>query len=500
MIDLIAPHKIQEWRASPVKYVHDVFGVKPAASFTSFADPIPAMDWFQQEMLEALTTHDRLALQACKGPGKTCGLAWGMLWFLTVMPYPKVAAVSITGDNLRDNLWTELKKWIDRSRMLQQMFVWTASRVYHREAEETWWASARAFPKTATAEEQAAALSGLHGDHLMFVLDECGSIPIGVLETADAGLANRVSDRQVAKLMLAGNPTTIDGSLYYAAVDQRHNYWVKEIDADPANPKRARRISAEHAQSKIDDLGRDHDWVRVNILGKFPHGQENALIGLDDVTHAYEHLVLEEEIKHAPRLLGVDVARMGSNRTVLLKRQGRVVFDDVKQLRSRDEVQIAREIVRIIEDWDPVKIFIDTTGVGGGVYDILVHAGHAGRCVAVNSAAKKGIDKQFLNLRIQMWAAMARWLRGNDVHLPRIAGLTRELTAPTFWYRTEDNKMQLESKDDLKARGIESPDVADALALTFAFPVAPSVASAKGTAGATAGKALTERTDGRWRR
>ncbi len=129
-------------------------------------------------------------MKACKGPGKTAVEAWLAWNFLLTRPHPKVAATSITADNLADNLWAEMAKWRARSPMLQRGFEWTKTRIFSRHHPETWWMSARSWAKTADSQQQGNTLAGLHADYVLFILDESGGIPDSVMASAEAALSS----------------------------------------------------------------------------------------------------------------------------------------------------------------------------------------------------------------------------------------------------------------------------------------------------------------------
>ncbi len=172
---MTAPKTITRWRTHPASFVHECFGVAP--------------DAWQAEALRAFPHHDRLAMKAAKGPGKTTVLAWMILNFLATRAHSNVAATSISGDNLRDGLWTELAKWLQRSPFMSAAFEWQKQRIVSKESPATWWASARQWSRSADVSAQSNTLSGLHSDFMLFVLDESGSIPQAVMATAEAVLA-----------------------------------------------------------------------------------------------------------------------------------------------------------------------------------------------------------------------------------------------------------------------------------------------------------------------
>ena len=170
-----AAAKFRQWREDPRVFVREVFGVTP--------DP------WQDEVLAAFPHQQRIALKACKGPGKTAVEAWLAWNFLLTRPHPKIAATSITSENLADNLWAEMAKWQQKSDLLKATFQWTKTRIFAKDHPETWWMSARTWPKTADKEQQANTLASLHADYILFILDESGGMPEAVMASAEAALS-----------------------------------------------------------------------------------------------------------------------------------------------------------------------------------------------------------------------------------------------------------------------------------------------------------------------
>jgi hypothetical protein len=164
----------------------------------------------------------------------------------------------------------------------------------------------------------------------------------------------------------------------------------------------------------------------------------------------------------------VDVARYGDDKSVIFGRQGLVSFEP-QVYQGLNNMELAAKVAQAIVEWKPDAVFIDA-GRGEGVIDRLHQLGHA--VVGVNFGGSP-TKPQFVNKRGEMWFDMSQWLKAG-ASIPNIPQLKIELCAPTYSYANAANKFELESKDDLKKRGLPSPDIADALALTFAFPVAPS--------------------------
>ena len=451
-----AQERIRRWRIDPVQFVRDCFGVEP--------------DAWQKDALACLggepNPKRKLCMKACTGPGKSATLAWAgwhrLTCFAAKGEHPKGAALSITADNLKDNLWAELSKWQSRSKFLSSAFTWTKEKIYANDHPETWFLSARSFAKDANAEAIGRALSGLHSQFPFILLDETGDMPTAVGKAALQIFTGMPTD---AALIQAGNPTSTDGLLYESCVNAAVSWDVITITADPADPKRTPRVSVEHAQEMIDTYGRDNPWVMATILGLFPPAGFRSLLGIEDVTEAMNRNYREDDYAHAARILGVDVAREGDDASVIFPRQGVVAFQP-QVMRNVRTLEGAGAVARKEGDWDTDATFIDNTGgFGGGWIDQLQSLGRAP--IGIHFAASAS-DARYANKRAEMWFKMAEWIKSGGA-LPNIPTLIAELTAPTYSFRGD--KLLIEPKEDIKKRIGRSPDLADALALTFAFPV-----------------------------
>lgn len=449
----LARARALRWKMDPAAMVREEFAVEP--------------DLWQLEALAAFARPDvqRLALKACKGPGKTAVLVWCILNFLATRPYSRIGCTSVTADTLSTTLWPELAKWMNRSLFFREAFVWTKTRLECREAPETWFAVARAWPKHADPEQQAGVLAGLHADHVMFVLDESGGIPQAVMVTAEAVLATEGSE---GKILQAGNPTHTTGPLYRACTQDRHLWQVVTITGDPDDPRRSPRISLQWAREQIEQYGRDNPWVKVNVLGEFPPTSINALLGVEEVEAAMRRHLRSDVFDWAQKRIGVDVARFGDDRTVLFPRQGLAAFRPVV-IRQERTTTIAARVAKGMTRWGAELVLIDDTGHWGhGVVDALVTAGFPVMPVVASDPA---LDPRYRNRRAEMWIEMAKWVQAGGA-LPNMPELVRELTVPTYTFL--GGKFVLEDKDQIKQRLGSSPDLADALAQTFALPDQPA--------------------------
>jgi phage terminase large subunit len=443
-----ASDHLLRWREHPVQFVREVFGVEP--------------DAWQAQVLEAFPHRQRLAMKACKGPGKTAVEAWLAWNFLLTRPEPKVAAVSVTAENLADNLWSEMAKWQQRSPLLKATFEWNKSRIFCRQSPETWWMSARSWSKTADRAQQGSTLAGQHADHVLFILDESGAIPDSVMASAEAALSSCVEGH----IVQAGNPTHLEGPLWRACTTERALWHVTEITADPDDPMRSSRVKAEWAREQIQKYGADNPWVLVNVFGRFPPGSLNTLIGPDECREATKRFYRPEDIAGHARVLGVDVARFGDDASVIFPRQGLVAQRPLK-FRNLDGTQGAGVVARKWKEWGADAVFIDDTGGWGASWiDNLRTLGHAP--IAIGFAARPN-DPRYENKRSEMYFEAIDWIRRGGA-LPDCPELVAALTQTTYSFRGD--RLLLEPKEQLKQRLGCSPDEGDAFALTFAQPVA----------------------------
>lgn len=180
----------------------------------------------------------------------------------------------------------------------------------------------------------------------------------------------------------------------------------------------------------------------------------------------------ELEQVSGPRLLGVDPARFGDDRTAICYRQGRRVHW-IRTRQGQDLMTTVGEVVRYIRELEPHGVFIDVCGIGAGVYDRLLEMGY-GQCVAVNSAERAMDAERYANLRAEMWVKMRDWLAELPVQIPRDDTLHADLAGPCYSFDS-NGRLKLEKKEDMKKRGLRSPDMADSLALTFARPLSAAL-------------------------
>ena len=481
-----AEETLRRWRAEPYTFVRQIFD-----------EPVEPDEW-QDEGLEAIGNPDitNYAVRANKGPGKTAWLSWVIYWFLTCFKDSNITATAITGENLRDNLWKELALWKSRSKILSKTFVWTKERIFAADKahEASWWCSARKWAKDADPEQQANTLAGLHAKYVMAVVDEAGGVPQGVVDAAEGILANLGVDGGLAKVVLTGNPTHVEGPLYRAFELEPEDWWRLHLTADPMFKSMARyhqqgsisrftnRVAQKYVAKLIKRYGRNSPVVLVNALGEFPIGVSDAIITLQQYRNAV--VAYQTPAREAvPNVLGVDIARLGSNESVVAKRRGRHLEGFESWVGHRTDYSADR-IEEIFDSGPWSEVRIDDVGAGGGVTDQLLKKSRLREergdlpipVVPVDVGSTFGMtdeDKtKHLNLRSILYHDLQRVFVSEEIcvhpEIENTTSLMEEGSTLLIEWTEQRNKRKIESKSKYKKRTGKSPDYLDATMLAWA--------------------------------
>lgn len=399
-----------------------------------------------------------------------------MCWHFFLCYYrPKIACMSISEAHLKSNLWAELLMWRSKSRLLQASANDGLTRISLKGHEGYSFIDARSYPKSADDSTMAASLAGLHSDNVAFFIDEGGSIPDAIYNTADAALSGGDTRNTRARLVTTGNPEKPSGTIYRAYKEslrpielrdpEMPDWAVYRVTGDPLDPKRAPRVSITWAQSQIKLYGRDNPWVKVNVLCEYPDVASDRLLTEAEVDAAMDRTIDEREVLRAQIRLGVDVARGGIDDSAIARRRGQKVYDFQMEPSSLTGPELAGKIQYIAQQKKVERTFIDNTGgYGGSVIDNLnLTTKHMFVTPVVYNASAQ--DKtRYANRRAEMYVRMRDWIKAGGC-LPRDYKLKEELLAPEIWF--VGNKFQLEDKAQIKVKLGRSPDRADALAQTF---------------------------------
>lgn len=395
----------------------------------------------------------RYARPAGHGVGKTAGFAILIHWFASCHPNSEGIVTASTESQLHAKTWRELRKWQEIA-MNGWMFEWTATRYKHRGKPETWFVEAKTW-----SEANPSAFAGTHEKYVLIGFDESSGIHPLIWEAVEGALTTGK-----CFFFAFGNPVEPTGGFFDVCNKFRHRWNVKRLDARSVSFANLQQIKEWE-----DDHGEDSDFFRIRVRGEFPRTAANQFIDQPRVAAARVRVIDWRDVpRSAPRLMGVDVARQGGDRNVIVLRQGRKMQNKIIRFQSRDLMAVANTVARAIREDKPDVVYVDEVGIGAGVVDRLRQMGYD-MVVGVQSGSKEGMDdrekKVYGNLRCLMWNRMRDWLSTADC--ANDAELETDLCGPTYTYQKTTNLELVESKDDMRARGLASPDTADALAMTF---------------------------------
>ena len=433
----------QAYYDDPVRFVREMLGAEPYE--------------YQREFLEALARNERkMSVKSGHGTGKSTTASWAMLWFL-LLRYPvKVVVTAPTSSQLFDAMFAELKRWINElPKELQELLNVKSDRV------ELLRAPAEAFISCRTARaETPEALAGVHSDNVLLIVDEASGVPEQVFEAA----AGSMSGHNATTLMLS-NPTRSSGTFFESHNRMANSWWTRTWSCEDSP-----LVSDEFVDEMRLRYGEESNAFRVRVLGQFPLSDDNTIIPFHLVEAAqHRDIVVADE---TDVVWGLDVARFGSDATALCKRQGPVVTE-LRSWRGLDLMQTTGRVVAEYEALPPSKrpteILVDSIGVGSGVVDRLRELDLPVR--GINVAESPSMGDTYMNLRSELWFKCKAWLEDRSCKLPKDDQLQAELTAIRYSF-TSSGKMKAESKDEMRRRGVGSPDLADALCLTMASDAA----------------------------
>ena len=439
------------WQLRPEVFMRDCFSV--------------TLDTWQLEAVNLYKNNQRLAMICSKGPGKTMLLSmFGWHFFLT-NKLPKMAALPISAKNLKANLWAELALWGSQSELVIKSATIKSERITLNNYEKISFIDFRSFEREADESQQASALAGLHADNICFLVDEGGDIPSSILITADAALSGGEGLGKKARLLVAANPTTPSGLIYKASKGLTQQPWATiHVSGAPDDPKRAKRVSKDWALSLKAEYGEDSTYYRVNVLGLYPLTSDTQLLTEQEIDEAINRNITEDRLKPYRTVLGLDVARGGSDSSVIAIRRGRKVLRMIPLSSSMDSTELASQVMFYAKEFKVSKVFVDDTGgYGSGCVDALKFQKNF-MVEAVNYSRKARDERRYFNIRSEMYIKMRDAIK-SGTELPNDHRLKADLMAPQINFLK--GKFRLEEKEAIKKRLSRSPDRADALAMTY---------------------------------
>jgi hypothetical protein len=398
----------------------------------------------------------RIATASGHGIGKSALVAWIILWAVATFEDTKGVVTANTDNQLRTKTWAEVSKWY-RLCIIKHWFKLTATSIFSTdpEHEKTW--RIDMIPWSVSNTE---AFAGLHnqGKRILIVFDEASAIHDDIWEVTEGAL----TDANTEILWVAfGNPTQNTGRFRECFRRFRHRWSCRQVDSRTVRIANKRQI-----QMWVDDYGEDSDFVKVRVRGMFPKASAKQFINTEDVDAAIARVLRPEQFDFAPKILTCDPAWEGGDELVFGLRQG-LNFRVLRTIEKNDnDVQVATILAGLEVEHEADAVFVDA-GYGTGIVSVGRTWGRTWQLVWFGGASS---DPGCLNKRAEMWNATKKWLKDGGAIEKNDQVLYNDLIGPETVARS-DGKIQLESKTDMKARGLPSPGRADALALSFAYPV-----------------------------
>jgi len=475
-----------DYSKDPLGFVETAF---PWGEKNSPLENQDGADIWQREILEYmgeelrkganLGTIIRTAIASGHGIGKSALVAWIILWGISTFEDTRGVVTANTATQLETKTWAELSKWYAMC-ITKPLFKWTATSIYSVQDghEKTWRIDAIPWSM-----DRPEAFAGLHnkGKRIIVVYDEASAIDDKIWEVTEGAMTD--TDTEIIWLAF-GNPTRLQGKFHDCFTTKRHRWNGKQIDS--RTTKMANKVLFKQWE---EDYGEDSDFFKVRVRGQFPSSGDLQLISSELVTEAtkrYKNL-RPENYNFAPVIFGVDPAWEGDDLLVAYMRQGnysKVLFSMKK---NSNDMEVAGKLADLQDQYNMLAGNIDL-GYGQGIYSALKTMGRGDKWSLIAFGSTKtelinvfddqGKNKDTIsvyeNKRAEMWYKLRDWLKegGCVEDKPEI---TNDLTAPNGFINPNSGKYILESKKDMKARGVQSPNYGDALALTFARPVVSEI-------------------------
>lgn len=430
---------IGEYQEDPELFIREVLELEPT--------------WQQQQLLDAIKTYKFIAIKSGHGIGKSKIVAALIWWFLCCFDKPQVPVTAPTSSQLFDALWSRVSEFYNTlNPVWKNNFVLTDKRIYHKKYKNEWFAKAKVSKK-----EDPEGIAGVHSKNLMFVIDEASGVPSIIFDTIYGALTQENN-----YCIMLGNPIRLSGE-FYDAFSKNNVLWKTFTFNSEESPI----VSDEYCNRILQKCGGDKDSnrYRVRVLGKFPKQEDDTLISLDLLEDAISRNVSPS----GSIVWGLDIARFGSDSTVLVKRCDNKIIE-VKKIKNRDTMEVCgwviKDYINSSIETRPEKIFIDIIGIGSGPYDRLKEQGYP--VVPVNVAEKSNDPKEYRNIRAELYDSYRDWLATKSPQIPDNPEIIQQSSTIKYKYAS-NGSIQIERKEDYKKRNpqIGSPDIADAIVLTF---------------------------------
>ena len=395
-----------------------------------------------------------LSIQSGQGTGKDATAGWIILHALTTMPFPKILCTAPSGPQLDAVLWPEVHKWLRQS-VLGEVIVHQAEKVYMKDQQgKEWFAVKRTIQKSADADLQAETLAGFHEDFLIYVCDEASGIPYPVFRPIEGSMTGKCN-----LALILFNPTKQSGYAIDTQTRDRERWVCLHWSSEDSELVPKHLLEADRKK-----YGRESNFYRIRRLGLPPKTEDDALIPLEWILNC---VGLELEPDEADlRVAGLDVSGQGSDKTVMVIGRGGVVEDILTVEKHRTD-EIAFWAHGICQEREIDVLAVDVIGLGAGVCDQLENIAINVTVIGVHAGEEAEWEPdRFMRKRDELWWTVREEIEHARLSLPDDDELIGELSVPKYTeFSGSNRKIKVEGKDELRKRGISSPDKADALCL-----------------------------------
>lgn len=449
--------QIRNWAHDFNKFCVEMFDAKLTRQQREAADGITKLVWAKihvntntpnlSDEEKTLAKKVGVSIQSGTGTGKGALAAMFIHWLLFCFPFPKIPCTGPSGHSLKDNLWSELAKWHSKFK-LKDIFVWQSDKFYFREHDgKEWFAVARTTNPRGTADEQAETLAGFHSDFVAVVVDEASGVPDPVFRPLEGTLTGKCNF-----ILLTFNPTRSKG---FAIESQRkfRDDWL----CYRWNAEESENVTKESIAYLAKKYGKDSNTYRIRVLGLPPASSEQLVIPWDWIVDAVDRDL--EPTEDDPLIFSMDVGAGGDD-TVLARQRGPKIYPLEACSYESSERLLDWSAKKILDD-DPKFVLVDNNGVGWAIPDGLRGRTRGTEIIGVNVAEGAFDDRRFFRLRDELWWKTRERFERGLISIPDDALLMGDLNAPRY----DDSKgvIKVESKKEMKSRGLESPNRADTI-------------------------------------
>lgn len=395
----------------------------------------------------------QVGVRSGHGVGKSALTAWIIHWAIATHELTRGVVTAMTDTQLRTKTWPELARW-HQMFLAKDFFVLSATSLRAKDAEASKQWRIDCVP---WSEKQPAAFAGLHnkGRRILLVMDEASEIHDEIWRVSEGALTD--SKTQIIWCAF-GNPTKTTGKFYDIFAGKSDRWFTMTIDS---------RTSKFSNKELIDvwakEYGEESDFFRVRVRGLPPRAGVTGLISPDDVRAARDRVLKPQDYASYPIVMALDPAEFGDNLSVLTVRQGPMVHKQISWS-GLDGIDLASRVVDERAKWPSCQtVIVESTGVGASVCAALRRI-PGFPLSEYNPAGQAANPNVYANMRAELWLRMRDAIRFSK--LPDDDELQEQLCSVNYGY---DGRMryQIESKKDMRRRGVKSPDFADSLSMTF---------------------------------